>query len=341
MRNLLPALALLLAAPGWGAAGEAVRPAARVVAIESRATPFQDSLVIRGRTEADRRVEVRAQVEGLVASAPIRKGTLVGEGDVLCRLDPSGRPANLAEAEANLKQAQAEFDAAEKLVLRGFTSETETLTRGARLEAARAQVMRAQMEMDRLVIFAPFDGVLETDTAELGALLQAGSTCATLIALDPIVLVGFVAERDVDRLTIGAPASARLVTGRRIEGVCRFISRAADEETRTYRVEVVAPNPELAVRDGMTAEITIPLPATAAHFVPQSAMTLNNEGVLGVRLAVDGKARFAPVGILSDAPDGVWLTGLPDVADIIIVGQEYVSDGYPVEIRRPETAALR
>jgi multidrug efflux system membrane fusion protein len=341
VRNLLPALALLLAAPGWGAAGETVRPAARVVAIESRATPFQDSLVIRGRTEADRRVEVRAQIEGLVASAPIRKGTLVREGDVLCRLDPGGRPANLAEAEANLKQAQAEFDAAEKLVLRGFTSETETLTRGARLEAARAQVMRAQMEMDRLVILAPFDGVLETDTAELGALLQAGSTCATLIALDPIVLVGFVAERDVDRLTIGAPASARLVTGRRIEGICHFISRAADEETRTYRVEVVAPNPELAVRDGMTAEITIPLPPAAAHFVPQSAMTLNNDGVLGVRLAVDGKARFAPVGILSDAPDGVWLTGLPDVADIIIVGQEYVSDGYPVEIRRPGTAALR
>jgi multidrug efflux system membrane fusion protein len=194
--------------------------------------------------------------------------------------------------------------------------------------------------MERLEIVAPFAGALETDTAELGALLQPGSICASLIALDPIALVGFAAERDVDRLQVGAPARARLVTGRVVEGRIRFVARSADEETRTYRVEVAAPNPDLAIRDGMTAEITIGLESQPAHFAPQSALTLDKDGRLGVRLVVYDVARFAPATILSDAPNGVWLAGLPDEAAIIVVGQEYAADGRPVAARYVDAAAL-
>ncbi len=314
--------------------------AARVVALRSVAQSFSDRLVLRGRTEADRHVDVRAEIDGLVASEPIRKGAVVEAGDILCRLDAGERPAALTQARADLRQAQADFEAAQSLSARGFTSETETLSRSARLEAARAALMRAEIDMRRLEITAPFDGVLETDTAELGALMQPGSVCAALIALDPIILVGFTAERDVERIAADAVARARLVTGRRVEGTIRFISRSADPQTRTYRVEVAVPNPDLKIRDGMTAEIEIALAGKPAHFAPQSALTLDDEGRLGVRLVSEGAARFAPVDILADTPDGVWLDGLPREADIIVVGQEFVDDGAPVSARYVEAPAL-
>jgi multidrug efflux system membrane fusion protein len=340
MRAALAFVLLLGAAlPSAAQQGETAPPPASVVAIRSVAQPHLDQLVLRGRTEADRRVDVRAEISGLVASTPIRKGAVVKAGDTLCRLAPGERPANLAEARANLRQAEVEYDAALKLAEKGFTAETEALTREAQLEAARAKLMRAEIDMDRLEIVAPFDGALETDTAELGALLQPGSVCASLIALDPIALVGFAAERDVDRLQVGAPARARLVTGRSVEGRIRFVARSADDETRTYRVEVAAPNPDLAIRDGMTAEILIGLDSEPAHFVPQSALTLDGAGRIGVRLAVDGVARFAPAEILADAPDGVWLAGLPDEADIIVVGQEFAADGRAVAPRYVSGAA--
>jgi multidrug efflux system membrane fusion protein len=340
LRPIVLLVGLLAAPPG---AAQQAAPAAEptpVVAIRSVAQPYLDQLVLRGRTEADRRVDVRAEISGLVASTPIRKGAVVAAGDTLCRLDPGERPANLAEAKANLRQSEVEYDAALRLAEKGFTSETEALTREAQLEAARAKLLRARIDMDRLEIVAPFDGALETDTAELGALLQPGSICASLIALDPIALVGFAAERDVDRLKVGAPARARLVTGRSVEGRIRFVARSADAETRTYRVEVAAPNPDLEIRDGMTAEILIGLDSEPAHFAPQSALTLDGAGRLGVRLAQDGRARFAPVEILADAPDGVWLSGLPEEADIIVVGQEFVADGSPVAPRYATGAAL-
>lgn len=337
----LPILALLaLAAPA--AAADAGRPPARVVAVESRAEPFAERLVLRGRTEADRRVEVRAQISGLVVSPPIRAGAEVRAGDALCALDPGERPAALAEAEAALRQAELDHEAAVRLSARGFAAETEALTREARRAATRAQVDRAMIEMERLTIVAPFDGVLETDTAELGALLQPGAVCAELVALDPIALVAFASERAVDRLAPGQAVTARLSSGATAEGTIRFVARTADPETRTFRVEASAPNPDLAIRDGMTAEMSVALPPRPAHFLPQSALTLDGDGRLGLRLVdAESRAQFHPVAIIADARDGVWLDGLPETATVIVVGQEFVDDGRRVDatIETREAAA--
>lgn len=165
-----------------------------------------------------------------------------------------------------------------------------------------------------------------------------------MIALDPIKLVGFVPEIDVDRLAPGMEARARLISSREITGTIAFVSRSADPQTRTFRVEILSDNPDGSVRDGMTAEITVPLTGADAHMIPQAALTLDDSGRLGVRLAVDGKARFAPVDILRDETAGVWVMGLPEKADVIVVGQEYVADGRPIAVTyadwSPEDGAL-
>jgi multidrug efflux system membrane fusion protein len=58
---------------------------------------------------------------------------------------------------------------------------------------------------------------------------------------------------------------------------------------------------------------------------------LDNDGNIGVRVVGEGDiARFLPVGILRDTIDGIWVTGLPETVDVIVVGQEYVTDGVPV-----------
>lgn len=65
--------------------------------------------------------------------------------------------------------------------------------------------------------------------------------------------------------------------------------------------------------------------------MPQSALTLDDDGRLGVRsVAADGTALFLPVTVLRDTRTGIWLGGLPRRVDIITVGQEYVTDGVPL-----------
>lgn len=264
--------------------------------------------------------------------------------------------ARLDEAKARLEEALINNNAAQKLSEGGYASETrrvatEAAVRSAEagihsaeagleatragIEAATAAVAAAEREMDRLTVEAPFEGLLESDTAELGSLLQAGgqggALCATIIQLDPIKVVGFVPETEVNRVQVGAEAGAQLATGLQVRGRVTFLSRSADETTRTFEVEITVPNPELLIRDGQTATIAISAEGAKAHKLPQSALTLNNEGRLGVRTVGAGNiVDFVPVNLVRDTPDGVWLTGLPETVDVIVVGQDFVTEGVNV-----------
>ena len=314
-----------------------------VVTLPSVAETHARTLILRGRTEAERRADLRAEVAGLVVSDPVRRGAIVARGDVLCKLAAGEREADLAEARAGLAQAELDVAAVDRLAERGLTSQAEQLARQARLEAARARLHRAELALERLEITAPFDGVLEDDSAEQGTLLQVGGHCATVIALDPILLVGFAPERTVDAIALGSAATARLVSGRRVEGTVRFVARTAEPETRTFRVDVALENPDLAIRDGISAEIEIRLDGAMAHRLPQSALTLDNSGALGIRIVENGRVGFVPVAIIEDTAGGVWVTGLPDEAEVIVIGQEFVSEGATVTTTRlaaPAAGAL-
>jgi multidrug efflux system membrane fusion protein len=360
----------------------------RVVAVRSTATEISSFVLVRGRTEAARQVDVRSETSGKVISDPLPKGSIVETGQLLCQLDPGTRQvslaeaqarlpeararvpeaqarvpeaqARLAEAEARLTEAEINLNAANKLAVGGFASETRVAAaesanesamaavQSARaglasaesgiqaaeagIQAAEVGIAAAEREIEQLSIKAPFGGFLESDTAETGALLQPGALCATVIQLDPVNLLGFVPETEVSRVRAGAPAGARLSGGEETVGQVTFISRAADPNTRTFRVEVTIPNPDGAIRDGQTVEIGISTDGQTAHLLPMSALTLDDDGNAGVRLVDEtSKAKFAPVAILRDTTQGIWVSGLPATADIIVVGQEYVTDGVPVQ----------
>jgi multidrug efflux system membrane fusion protein len=353
--------------------GSRARGPMRVIVQRSSAREVDSAVTLRGQTEANRFVELRAETSGLVISEPVRNGALVDRGDVLCRLDPAAREAALQEARARLVEAKARvpeaearleearaqreeaeinFNAAENLAGEGFSSQSrvaatraalrsaEAAVQSARsgletaragIEGARAAVANAEKEIERLSITAPFVGVLETDTAEIGSFLQPGALCATVLQLDPVMLVGFVSELQVARVRQGASATARTASGQEVSGEVTFVSRAADETTRTFRVEIRVPNSDLTLRDGETVEIMVDAAGKTAHLLPQSALTLDDKGTLGLRLVDDEQqVTFVPVTLLRDAPNGVWVTGLPDEAEVIVIGQEYVTEGVRV-----------
>ena len=344
-----------------------------VVVLRSHAEQINDAVILRGQTQAVRQVEVRAETTAAVVSEPLRKGTFVEKGELLCQLDPGTREAALAEARARLSEAKSRepeteakleeararleeaminFTATSKLSEEGYASETKLKSAMASvrsaeagiasaesglesaqsgIESAAAAVAAAQREIERLTIVAPFEGLLESDAAEFGSLLQPGALCATVIQLDPIKLVGFVPETEVDRVVVGAQAGAELVSGRRVAGQVVFLSRSADPVTRTFQVEISVPNSDLAIRDGQTATIAVSAEGAMAHKLPQSALTLNNEGTLGVRVVgANNVVEFLPIKLLRDETTGIWVSGLPEQSDVIVVGQDFVTEGVVV-----------
>ncbi len=113
------------------------------------------------------------------------------------------------------------------------------------------------------------------------------------------------------------------------------MARTADPATRTFRVEVSVPNPDLSIRDGMSVDILIQGRPTRAHLIPASALVLDDTGALGVRVVDDdGVVGFAPVRVIRDTPEGYWVSGLPDRSTLIVVGQAFVTAGARVEPMR-------
>ena len=290
-------------------------------------------VVVRGRTQATRTVVVRSETAGVVAAAPVLQGGFVKQGQVLCRLAVDARQAALDQAKAAQKSAQLAVQQNEELAKKGFRAPTQVLQAQAGLDAANAAVRQAEIALEQVNIKAPFAGVFDHRDAEIGAYLAPGQPCGTMIEIDPLLIVGDVPETQASKIKVGATATARLVSGQELSGHIRYVSRDADPQTRTYHLEVTVPNPKLDVRSGLSAEMHIGAGSGPAHLVPVSSMVLDSAGRQGVRYVLaDGRVAFAPVTILEESREGVWVTGLSGDVQLITVGQSYVADGQKVRV---------
>lgn len=296
-------------------------------------TVRQVDVVMRGRTEAARSVVVRSETAGVVAATPTPEGSFVRQGQVLCRLAVDARQASLDQARAQQKSRQLQRQAAEQLREKGYRSETQVLEAQANLDAATAQVRAAEIALRQVEIRAPFAGVFDRRDAEIGTYLSPGQPCGTMIELNPLLVVGDVPETQAASLRVGAPAQAKLVSGQTLNGVIRYVAREADPQTRTYHIEVSVPNPGNAVRSGLSAELRVGAGAGTAHLAPVSALVLDAAGRQGVRFVKpDGRVAFAPVTVLEETPQGLWVSGLTGAVNIITVGQSFVAEGQKVRV---------
>lgn len=292
----------------------------------------QTQLLLRGRTEAEDRVEVRAETDGVIEDLAVAKGDSVKAGDILCRLDTRTRKAQLAQAEAQLAQADADHEAAARLAQNGYAAETRVRTLKAARDAAVALVEAAKWDIARTEIRAPIAGIVETLDVREGSLLRAGDICAGLVDIDPMLAVAQASERELAGLNTGTTALVQPVTGGDFTGTVSFIAPAADAATRTFRVEITLDNAKGRLRDGITSAIAIPLQAVRAHKLAPSALVLRDDGVVGVRaVGADNKVVFHPATIIGDDPDGVWVSGLPEEFGLIVRGQDYVVEGALVD----------
>ena len=249
-----------------------------VTILNSNATNKSQILKSSGFTEADKFVQIRAEVSGRVISRPAKQGDFVKEGDLLCQLYIAGR------------------EAYPKIV-------------------------------------APFSGYLESLKVDEGDFLNTGAVCASLIDPDPMLLVADIAEKDIAQIQLGSEASAKLISGRMVNGLVSFIASSADKNTRTFRVEISVDNNDRTIRDGVSAEIYIKGKEEAAHIISPSILSLSDEGKLGIRTVnIENKVEFKEIKILEDTNKGMWVSGLGEEARIITLGQEYVFQGQTVNV---------
>jgi membrane fusion protein, multidrug efflux system len=325
---------------------EAAKKLFRVAVIETFAVPHSRKLTISGRTEADKHVTLSARTGGILTEFRVKRGTRVKEGDVIAVLSDDARAAQVAQAESLVIQRRTELEAKRKLIATGAIPRLDLVNLEAMLKAAEGALAVAEAERDRGVVRAPWSGVVNEVMVDVGeaAFSFQGRELAKVVALDPMLAVVEVAERKLAGIKIGELAKVQLVTGETASGRIRFVAKTASQSTRTYRVEVELPNPDGAIPDGITAEVSVQLAQVAATRMPRSALTISSNGDVGVRsVDANGRVAFVPVSVVEDQQAQMWVAGIPDRARVIVRGQDFVRDGQEVEAVEEEelTATMR
>ncbi len=291
-----------------------------------------ETLTIRGRTQADSVVSVRAETGGTVESRPVTKGQLVMPGDLLCVIDKGVRSSQLDRAKAILTQAEEDYEANKTLVDRGFATNTKLRGLKALLDTAKAALATAEQDMKRTEIHATVGGQVQPPYAEVGDNLSAGDVCVTLMETNPMLFSGQVPEREITAISPGMASSVELISGEKVMGKIRYISPAADPNTRTFNIEIEIPNPQRTLRDGMTATAKIALKPVKAYKINPSWLVLNDAGKFGVRsVTADNIVTFNPVTIIAQDEKRSWVDGLSPGLKVITDGQDYVTVGEKVE----------
>nr|MDJ0833959.1 efflux RND transporter periplasmic adaptor subunit [Gammaproteobacteria bacterium] len=215
-----------------------------------------------------------------------------------------------------------------KLQQNNLQSEIQVSRFATSLASARAQVKSIELEIDNTRVVAPFAGILDRLPVEVGSYLGSGDELARILEQDPVIFVGYVDQLERHRLVLGDKGIAHMVTGMIAEAELRYVASEADPVTRTFEVEFEIPNPDGSLVSGISAALSIPVRYVSAFRLSPAQLSLSNSDQLGIKIVnPQGQVEFLPVQIIRSNADGVWISGLPDGARIITVGQGFVQAG--------------
>jgi multidrug efflux system membrane fusion protein len=284
-----------------------------------------------GQALPERDTFIRAEASGDVVEVFVALGDTVGEGAEIARLQSDAAEASLAQARQELAAAQRDLENAETLLERGVTTVDRLQRARSAFAQAEARLSAAEEAVSNNVIRAPFAGRIETLDIETGEVVQAGAEVGRIVDITPLTVSFEVPQQALNRLSSGQRATVSFITGQVVEGTVTFVGSAAASATRTFPARVSIPNADGEIAAGISAEITIPTDEVLAHFVSPSLVSIDPEGRLGVKTVDDDNTvHFYPIEIVRAEIDGIWVTGLPDTARLITVGQGFVNEGETV-----------
>lgn len=292
---------------------------------------YERRIRLAGQTRADKTVNLVARSSGAISQLPVSEGDKLPIDGLVMALDGPEKLAAVVSAQAQLDSAARVAETNQELRTRGTLPELQLQASIAAREAARSALEAARAEVDRLEVRAPFGGIIDQVLVQPGTWVQPGSEIATLLALDPIIVTGEINERDLQAVTKGTKATVTFGDGTIARGEVRYVRREASGLTRTFPIEVAIANPDAAIPAGMSAEIDLVARTAPAVVLPRSVITLDADGVLGVRtLTGADKVAFLKVTIVDDTPDGLVVSDVPAGTRIIVSGQDMVSPGQTV-----------
>lgn len=325
--------------PGATAADDQKTVDAVVIVHPSVAQDKYRTLRLFGQTSANREITITAKTSGEVEEILFERGQYIKQGDLMLRLSSDNRPLELKQAEANLKDAQAQYDSISKLVEQKYRSSNELVAAEAQVAIAEAALENIKLDIEYTEIKAPFSGTADANLVDVGSFVTAGTPITQFLELNPLKVVVNISENfanDVDR----SGHAIVQIDGEEVDAKIENISQLADANTRTFAVEVVLDNPDRKYSAGQTAIVLLPVQKVKAHLISPAYIAIDEDGRFGIKTVEDGnKVKFYAATLVEDTTEGMWIGSVPDEINLITQGAAYVSPGQEVSAYQSQEEA--
>jgi multidrug efflux system membrane fusion protein len=345
--------AAALAATACGGDPPAAVPPVPVTVVQVGASS-DDASVTRysGAIKADESVDLAFRVSGIVDAITqvrgadgrlraIQDGDPVWKGQVLAHLRQVEYRDQVADADATLRQAHADYERASQLYENRSISKAEYDAAYARYTASQARRSQAAVSLGDATLRSPIDGVILRRAAEVGSLAGPSAPAFSIADTRVAKVVFGVSDVVVARLEPGqtVPMQAEALPGARLEGRITRLSPSADPNSRVFEVEAALPNPQGRLKVGMLATLQLGNAAgDAGIFVPLAAVVrpASDTGSYAVYVvakssAATAKLRRVRLGQISGNLIAVR-EGLSAGERVIVRGATIVTDGQAVQI---------
>lgn len=294
-------------------------------------------------------VIISSEVDGILKNIPVDEGTTVAKGMVLAsvsdtdyRLGAANAEAALKQAEANLANLEIEFKRKEALfkeelvTMQQFDDVSTRLTiAGRELDRAKVALSLSREKLGKTIIASPIKGVVKERKVTSGDFIRAGMPILAIVQIDPLKLSFTITEKDVGAIKTGQDIdfSVDSFPGRKFDGKLSVVYPSLDERTRSLKAEATVKNPVLELKPGFFAKVRIYTGASRQAVVIPATSILYEGARVRVFLQQGDTAREKFLKIGDKYGDMVEvLEGLAGGENLIVVGQNNLSDGLKVTV---------
>ena len=334
-------------------------PTMEVSVVHPQKVPSSFSVELPGQTQAYSDAPIFAQTSGYLKAWYFDIGAKVKAGDVLAEIDTPEVDQELAQAQAQVKVAQAAVDLArvtfqrqrdlfkrKVIAAEDFDTAADTFHENqATLVADQASVERLEALEAFKVIRAPFDGILTARNIDIGAYVAAGSGTQLFreARISPLRVYVNVPQAVAQLVKPGDEGDLRLseFPGRTFPARVTNTAVAIDPVSRAMVVELQTPNEVGELLPGAYAQVTLKLTGeTGFYTIPANALLFRAEGAAVGVVHPDGKVEIRKITINLNQGNTLQIAGgLSGTDQVIVNPSDSLADGMSVKLLKPNEPA--
>ena len=230
-------------------------------------------------------------------------------------------------------QEMAEVKSAEMrlIELQSMSEDLELAKSYARIKAVDSRISMLEEQMSDTKIKAPKGGWLEEFYVEVGEFVNENAPVARIIGLRSLILDAPIPQTQISKIRIGDSVDLEIDGAGKRRGQVNKIATFANQATRTFNVEILLDNEDGRLRAGMSAGVSIIIDHVPALKISPAHLNVDDLGRLSVKtVSADGIVETVPVVVTQTAGNAAYVSGLPDGALILGMGQAFLNNGAKV-----------